>query len=511
MSGVDPRTPCIIGVATHTWHPEELGGSDAPEPLAMWEQTARAAAADSAASGDVWGALDSLDVVFCQSWPYDDPAGRLAARLSASPRVQEYSGLGGTVGQALLVRAATRMLTGELDTALIVGAEALATARHIKGRDERPAWSHRHPERQPMPFEAPFHPSEVAHEVFAAWLTFATRDNARRAHRGVALDPYRAELAALFAPFTEVAAGNPDAWFRHRRDATELARVSASNRMVGYPYTKLLVSFMDVDMAAAVLVSTHERAEQLGVPAERRVYLRGWSGATDPVYVAEHPEPWRSPAMALSSREALRAAGVGIDDVAHLDLYSCFPSSVNFACDALGIEATTDRPLTVTGGLPYHGGPGSNYLTHSLAAMTRRLRADPGSYGLVSGVGMHMTKHAFGVYSTSPGPITPPDDVAVQSGVDAAGRRAVVAEHDGRATVTSYCVVHDRGGDPRSGLLVCDVADEPDAPRCYARLEDPVALAEAERVELVGRRVRLVPTTVEGPAGVGRVNLAEVL
>ena len=137
-----------------------------------------------------------------------------------------------------------------------------------------------------------------------------------------------------------------------------------------------MVAVMDVDMAAALIVATHERADALGIPTDRRVYLRGWCGANDPVLVAEHPDLGASPAMAAASAQALAGAGAGVDDVAHLDLYSCFPSSLHFAADALGIEPTDPRGLTVTGGLAYHGGPASGYLTHSIAAMVERLRAD---------------------------------------------------------------------------------------------------------------------------------------
>ena len=137
--------------------------------------------------------------------------------------------------------------------------------------------------------------------------------------------------------------------------------------MVATPYTKLMTAIMDVDMAAAVLVATEERADALGVPADRRVYLRGAGAAEDPSTMAARPEPWRSPAMEAAMAGALGPAS--IDDVAHLDLYSCFASSLSFARDALGIGAGDDRALTVTGGLPYHGGPGSNYDTHALAAM----------------------------------------------------------------------------------------------------------------------------------------------
>ena len=34
--------------------------------------------------------------------------------------------------------------------------------------------------------------------------------------------------------------------------------------------------------------------------------------------------------------------------------------------------------------------------------MAETLRGDRGSYGLVSGVGMHMQKHVFGLWSTTP-------------------------------------------------------------------------------------------------------------
>jgi acetyl-CoA C-acetyltransferase len=265
--------------------------------------------------------------------------------------------------------------------------------------------------------------------------------------------------------------------------------------MVGYPYTKYMVSIMDVDMAGALLLTSHETADALGVAPDRRVYLRGWCYATDPVYVAEHVEMWRSPAMAVAAGTALGAAGVGIDDVAHLDLYSCFGSSVNFARDALGLAADDVRPLTVTGGLPYHGGAGSDYLTHSIATMARVLRDDPGALGMVSGVGMHMTKHVFGVYSTEPGPAAPvpPGPVAVQPA------RAIRDTYAGPADVAAYSIVHGADGTPEWGVAVCDV---PGGERCYARVADPDLLVAAETEELVGRTLTL--TTDEN------VNLARM-
>src|SRR5205823_4987359 len=242
-------------------------------------------------------------------------------------------------------------------------------------------------------------------------------------------------------------------------------------------------------MAAALLVATHERADALGIPPDRRVYLRGWCGANDPVLVAEHPDLGSSPAMAAASAEALARAGAGVDDVAYFDLYSCFPSSLHFAADALRMDPADPRGLTVTGGLAYHGGPASGYLTHSIAAMVERLRADADALGLVSGVGMHMTKHVFGVYSSEPRAVTPPSTVPPPA------QTPVVAAHDGAATVAAYSVVHDREGGPSRAVLVCDL---PGGARTYATLTDVDVCKRAEQEELVGARVELETERVDG-------------
>jgi acetyl-CoA C-acetyltransferase len=438
------------------------------EPLDAWADALLATGIDPAT-------IDTLDVVYCQSWQYDDPAGRLAERVGATPKLARYSGIGGTTPLLLVQEAADRILRGEAEVCAIVGGEALDTVRRLKKAGEKPPWSHRDPERKPFPFEAPFHPAEIAHQVFQAYTTFAMRDVARRADLGTAPDEHRRRLGELFAPMTKVAAANPNAWFPVERTAEELATPTADNRMVAYPYTKLLVSVMDVDLAGAVVLA-----------ADGPVHLRGTSYVTDPVYVAEHDELWRSPAMATATVEAMRAAGVGVDDLAHLDLYSCFPSSVSFALDALGLAPDDSRaPFTVTGGLPYYGGAGSAYCVPQLAALADVLVADPGSFGMATGVGMHMTKHAATVWSTTPGALAPshPDP-----GPEI--RQPIVDVHHGRATVASYTVHHGRDGAATDAVLVCDVGDG--GARCYAKAMDADVLAALEAEEWVGRSVDLV-------------------
>jgi acetyl-CoA C-acetyltransferase len=329
---------------------------------------------------------------------------------------------------------------------------------------------------------------EAAHGIYQAYLTFALFDTARRAHRRQADDDYRRELGELLAPLSAVAAADPDhAWFPVARAPEEIIRPEPANRMVATPYTKLMTAVMDVDMAAAVLLATEGGADALGVSRDRRVYLWGTGVDEEPPTMAARPDLWRSPAMAAAAAGAL--GDVGIDDVGHLDLYSCFSASLQFARDALGI--TDDRALTVTGGLPYHGGPGSNYATHALAAMAETLRRDPGAHGLVTGVGMHMTSHAAALWSTTPPP-APHDPVparATSSG-SSADPVPVTVGAEGPATVATFSTTYGRAG-PEWTALICDL---PGGARAYARLDAPATAEE----DLVGATV----TLESGPRGV---------
>jgi acetyl-CoA C-acetyltransferase len=482
---MDPRTPCIVGVAQATYRGTDR---DAPEPLEIWAQMAEQAAADSGGN-DVLSAVDSLHVVYPMCWQYDDPPGRLATRLGLKDGGRFYSGISGTTSQQLVNVAAAKVMSGESEMALITSGEALATKKRLKKRGHKPDWSHPLTEKRPLPFDDPFHPTELAHKVFQAYVSFAIFDVARRAHLGISPEENRQRDGEVLARLTGVASNNPKAWFPIVQSARELIEVSGSNRMISYPYTKNMVAIMDVDMGGAILLTSHGKADALGIPADRRVTLRGYCAAQDPVYVAQRDEMWRSRSMAEASGEALRCAGVSMDDVAHLDLYSCFASSLNFALDALEISHQDTRPLTVTGGLPYFGGAGSGYITHAIVSMVEKLREDPSEYGLVSGVGMHMQNHVFGVYSGTPGPLVLPDEAAVQARVDQAPVRKIENRASGAADIAAYCVVHDREG-PTHGVVVCDL---PGGARCYAHVTDPENMAGMQEEEWVGRPVELSP------------------
>lgn len=469
--------PCIIGVAQKTWRPS---GGDAPHPVLQAMEVA-GMAADDCGNSAVLQYVDELDTVFPISWFYDDPCGQLATALCLGPGRRRLSGLSGTSAQRFINDAAETILRGEARAVLICGGEVFATLKRAKKEGRRLDWPQAQA-KSSLPYEYRPRPTEITHRVSQAYATFAVLDSARRAKLGVAPEEYRRREAQMMARLSVVAARNPRAWFPKEYRADELFSVNPDNRMVAYPFTKNTMAFMDVDMAAAVIVASDALADELGVAQDKRVYLHGWDYAEEPPSIAEREELWRCPALETAGASALAMAGKDISDIQHLDLYSCFASSLNFTKDALGIAEQDPRPLTVTGGLPYFGGPGNNYTTHSVATLVEELRRHSSDFGLISGVGMHMTHHVFAVYGAArPGNLSRPSQSRAQRPT-----RTIVDIVKGPATIVAYTVLHDQHGD--WALAICET---PNGQRCYSHCTSEEALVSMEVREWVGQRVQL--------------------
>jgi acetyl-CoA C-acetyltransferase len=193
----------------------------------------------------------------------------------------------------------------------------------------------------------------------------------------------------------------------------------------------------------------------LGIPQDRWVYLHGCGDANDLWYVSERVNYHSSPAIRTLSRHAFDMAGKTPNDMDFFDLYSCFPSAVQIGAAEIGISEDDPRGLTVTGGLPYFGGPGNNYVTHSIASMMDRVRAKPGSFGLVTANGWFVTKHSAGIYSTTPikGPWQRVDPATYQREIDAMDHPPLAGQPNGAAKIETYTVVHTHNG-PSFGIVI---------------------------------------------------------
>jgi acetyl-CoA C-acetyltransferase len=482
--------PVVVGVAQ--FNPHRAGLEEAPEPLEMMARVARAAAEDSGVP-KILDSLDALAVVNIICWSYPNAPGSLAAKLGINPRQQIYTTVGGNTPQYLINHFAAEIAAGKIRAAMVVGCEAMHTLRRAMKRGGV-TWGQGGSEGKPTIMGDSRAGTTALEEHYGArWPVqiYPLFENGRRAHRGWSMEEHRRQLGRMCAAMTRVAAKNPYAWFPTERTPEEIATVSPDNRIICFPYPKWMNAIIDVDLAAAVIIMSDAEARRLGIGRERMVHLRAGADATEHGYfISERPHYHGSPAMKFVCERSLGLAGVGVEKVAHFDFYSCFPVAVGFAMDALGLSLDDPRGTTVTGGLPYAGGPGNNYTTHAIAAMVDRLRAEPGKIGLVTALGWYLTKHSAGVYSSE----EPQKPFAHESGDDAlkSGPSVTIAEHaEGRSTVETYTVIHDRAGEPTEAIVIGRL--ENGGARFIARAPKGI-LSAIEREEFIGRRggVRVV-------------------
>lgn len=432
--------------------------------------------------------VDRVTVVSIMSPVPPSPAGYLATQLGLTPTVHETSSVGGNTPQWMVNRAAADIAAGRLRATLIVGAE---TQFAVRRRPEPPP----HPtDREPDAVVGEDKPGvseqELAIRLALPAHIYPMLESARAHRAGRDLQAHRDHLGQVMAPFTEVAAKHPDAWFAQARTAAEIATPSADNRVTAEPYTKLMNAFPSVNQAAALLVTSLAAARAAGV-ADRAVFV--WSGAQaqDVWFPVQRPDLGSSPGIAAAVRTTLDAAGVGVDDIGAFDLYSCFPAPVQMAAETLGLPFDDPRRLTVTGGLPYFGGPGNNYVSHSIATMVDVLRGS-GGLGLVTGLGWYVTKHAAGIYGTTPPPdgFRAGDTSASQQAIDASAL-PLLTTYDGEATVAASTVVYDKNdGSVRSAPIYATTDDQQRVAAAAAESE----LASLAGRNLVGARVRIAGT-----------------
>ncbi|HEX4244241.1 MAG TPA: hypothetical protein VHY77_01635, partial [Acidimicrobiales bacterium] len=301
-----------------------------------------------------------------------------------------------------------------------------------------------------------------------------------------------------------VAARHPNAWITDSCSAEDIITVSEDNRMVAFPYRKLLTGNARVDQGAALIMCSAAAAEAAGVPRDRWVFPLAGADATDHWYLSHRADFHSSPAARLGARSALALAGTDTDGIGHFDLYSYFPAAVEVVADELGVAVNDTRPLTVTGGNTFFGTPGSNYGAHAIATMVNELRADAGSLGLVTNIGTNMTMHSVGVYGTEPGVSGPGADVVAQNtevteaagfrwadpqaAVDALPQCSPDSDAAGEVTVETYTVTYDRDGAAERAIVACKT---PENRRAWANVTDRDQLTLLVTEEGCGRLGKL--------------------
>ncbi|WP_454231989.1 acetyl-CoA acetyltransferase [Mycolicibacterium fortuitum] len=460
---VDPRTPVIVGVGQFTER-IDLDGYRGMSSVELATEAARAALRDTGA--DIAAVAHAIDTVagtrqFEISGPQSATLGvsnnyprSVARNVGAEPARAILEVIGGQSPQHLVTEFSAAIAAGETDVVLLFGSENTSTLRHFSKRDDKPDHSETvdgQLEDRGYGYDGIFDEYTVKHGLIGAPVQYGLLENARRARLGLSVSDYRQAMAELFAPFSKVAAKNPYSSSPVERSAQELATVTESNRMICDPYPRLMVARDQVNQGAAVLLMSVESARKLGVPEEKWVYLRGHADMKE-IKLLERAELGYSEAAVIAVNEALRVAGITLDDIAAFDLYSCFPFPVFNICDGTGLATDDERGLTLTGGLPFFGGPGNNYSMHGIAEAVNEMRDKPGQFALVGGNGGIASKYSVGIYSTEPADWVADGSAALQDEFNAQQRVAITEKADGPATIETYTVRYD--WTPRTGIII---------------------------------------------------------
>lgn len=460
------------------------GGDAAPAVLTA----AIAAAIDTIAVIRLFS--DSMGIPACPFGRSDNPPLSVAQAIGAQPRHCIYTEVGGNEPQSRVIEFARAIARGERAVVLLTGAEAIRNQRSAERAGQALDWNESfeqvegEPELEDRGWGDMFvtH-QEVSNGMFAPMTYYALIEQARASAAGLSAGQQQAKMAQLMASFAEVAAHNPYAQFATAPDVAEILAAQPLNQM----YTKRMIAQDSVNQGAAVLMCSVAAARELGIPPQHWVFLHGLADAAD-VNLSERVNPARSPVAEAVLARVLDQSGKTVDDIGPIDMYSCFPCAVAMVADALGLPTDGSRSLTLTGGLPYFGGPGNNYSMHGVAEMVSQLRQQPESYGLVTAWGGMVSKCAMGIYSCQP---SSTDWGGVDTRVDTSNMpRCTIAAAPERGVILSHVVNYHRG-EPVQALILAETGQGEHFVATSAAGDD-ATVAAVLADDPVGREVQIV-------------------
>lgn len=453
------------------------------------------------------GALDTIAVTrtFADAAPAwqaplgssTNPPESIARRLGAQPTHRIYSNAGGTEPMQLLAEMCHEIARGAKRAVLLTGAEAIANERYAQRRKLQDDWQ----ENIDAPLDSREYkirfasPQEIRSGMFLPVHYYALIENAQADALNHTLSEHQRYMGQMMAPFSAVAASNPLSQNPRAFSVDELALPTTSNYPISLPYTKWLIAQDAVNQGAALLLTSIGYAKELGIDPGRWIYLRGYAAGMD-IPLSQRPDPGNSSTMDAVLTTALDRGECALSDIDLLDIYSCFPCAVHAACEALKLPTDGSVPLTVTGGLPYFGGPGNNYTMHALAEMVDRLQSQPvAKTAMVTGNGGILSKHAAVLLTNSATDVQHLNWLGgVPKALDAPARSAVpYAESPDRGEVLSYTVIVGRDAPDTSVVLAKTAMGE----RFLASSKDE-GIARALRLHNpIGRQINV---TLEGDA-----------
>jgi len=503
--------PILVGAAQFTQSKDALPSLD---PLGLMIRASRDAFADTG-SGALSAIVDTVCVVNSFSRDDENTPHLLAKSLGVKPREAIYSLIGGNTPQKLVNRFSRDIAVGRRRAVLISGAEAIYSLHRQLRKKETPDWSdnvtlHQLREKnlkanfdtlfhlgwdheksileaQGAQYEEPNNRVEEAYDLFMPECMYPFFETALRRISGRTPEEHRLYLGRCYECLSRIASQNPYAWSRRVLFPEDITLARPRNRFIAYPYTFRMVANINVDQSAALIMTSNQDAQALGINPSRWVYPMGGAELNNIWHVTRRPHLYDSPAITEASRLALKQAGLSLHDIGVFDLYSCFPSALEIARRAIGIPEDDPRDLSVTGGLAYFGGPGNNYTMHAIVTVVNLIRHDCRLKAMLTANGWYNSKHAIGIYGAEP-PDHPWEDhdfSAIQKAIDAEALPDPIEQASGILTIEAFMIRYHQDGRPERSTVVGRLQD---GNRALADVwADTVDLRKIEGVELVGK------------------------
>ncbi|MEP5763608.1 MAG: hypothetical protein ABJ308_03410 [Halieaceae bacterium] len=491
MSAAD-NTPILVGAGQHV---EREVSASSPMQIAA---AAAQAAVDACGGNAVADAIDTIAVIkiFSDSarmWETtlgrsNNPPQSIASRIGANPDSRIYSETGGNSPQSLLMEFFADLQSGKRSMVLLAGSEAIKNQRAAERQGLDYDWNEEFAENLEDRGFGTFvaNNQERFNGMVMPIYYYIIIEEARRQKLGLSREEYLAQLGQQQAAFSAIAAQNPYSQFPGAQSAEEILAADPLTHL----YTKRMVAQDSVNQGAALLLTTVGKARELGIPESNWVFMHGAAEGME-VDLTIRPDPSTSEMATRVVDKALAMAGKSVQDISLIDIYSCFPCAVLAVSDHLGLPADGSRDLTLTGGLPYFGGPGNNYSTHGLAEMWSQIRARPEQFAFIHTNGGVLSKHASGVFSCQPSDV---DWSSADTYIDQDSLpRKEQIENPETGTVMAYTVNYHKG-QPVQGIVLCETEDGKRFVSC-SKLEDQATVAEMLEREAAGREVSITADT----------------
>jgi acetyl-CoA C-acetyltransferase len=446
----ESRIPVIVGVGEITDKPARP--ADGLEPLALMAEALKRAEQDAGAR--LVAEIDSIDLVNLVSWRYEDPARQLCERLGIKPKRAVYGPVGGEGPIRFLHEAALRIQRGESVVGAVCGAEAQSTVNKAeKAGVELPWTPFAEHGVQSVRSASWQHPLAVALGVFQPITVYPFYDAATAAHWGQTPREALRESSELWSTFSGVAAKNPHSWLKRAFDADAIMTPTADNRLIAWPYNKLMVANPMVNQGAALIITSLAKAREAGIAEDRLVYFVGGASAEEPRDYLVRDQYVESHAQNAVLNSVIDMAGGDGTKFDAIELYSCFPCVPKMARRTLGFGSNVQP--TVTGGLTFFGAPLNSYMTHAACAMVHRVRGGA-KLGLLYGQGGFVTKHHALVLSAGKpaGPLSETTSVQAIADKNRGTAPKFNPEASGNAKVESFTVIYDRDGEAKHGVVI---------------------------------------------------------